>query len=303
MKDADQVLALDIGGTHTRMGLAGRDGGVTAFRRFFSALWNRGDALLNLSDLLAAYLSEEAPRGVAAVSVGFPSAVDKSRRVLVNTPTIPTLDGVPAADILENRLGLLVFLDRDVVMLYEHAARALSLPNEGIAACFFVGTGLGNLIVINGEPLTGARGVAGELGHIPLPGRGDPCGCGKTGCAELYAAGHALTRIRQAHFPDEAPQSLFAAHGDHPAVLEYMDTLACVIASELVILDPDRVILGGGVIQMPGFPIGELKQLVLRRLRGDAAGMGWHVSPESSEAGVKGAGLYGFRMLDKERTI
>ncbi|HSK69285.1 MAG TPA: allose kinase [Candidatus Limnocylindria bacterium] len=302
MTETQRILALDIGGTHTRMGMVARGGSVSAFRRFPSARWNAGDALSNLGALLENYLAEEAPGGAAAVSLGFPSAVDKSRRVLVNTPTIPQLDGVAAADALERRLGVRVFLDRDVVMLYEHAARALGLPPSGLTACFFIGTGIGNLIVLDGEPLTGARGVAGELGHIPLHGKAGRCGCGKTGCAELYAAGHALVRIREEHFTGERPDDLFSQHADHPAVREYVDALAEVLAVELVILDPDRAVLGGGVVGMPGFPMDALKGGVLRRLRGDASGMGWHIAPQADDAGVAGAGLYGFRILDKENS-
>jgi len=297
----DKVLALDIGGTNTRLGLVGREGDLVGYRRLKSAVWNREDPMKGLVELIKEYLSEEAPQGVAAISLGFPGAVDKGRRALVNVPTIPQLDGMPVADLLEEALKTPVYIDRDVVTLYAHAAGELKLPKQGMTLCFFIGTGIGNLIVLDGTPYTGAHGVAGELGHIPLYGKDAPCGCGQTGCAELYAAGHALVRMRSEFFPGEDPDLLFPLHLNHPAVQQYLDTLAQVIATEMVILDPDRALLGGGIIQMPEFPLELLKQKVTSRLRGgEAPNMTWHLAPDAQRAGVIGAGLNAFDRMDKE---
>lgn len=303
-KTFSRVLALDIGGTNTRMGLVDREGSLTAYRRFLSSRWNGDKPLERLGNLIEEYLLQEAPKGIAAVSLGFPSAVDKSCRVLVNTPTIPSLDGAAAADILEERLGFPVCLDRDVVMLYTHAARILNIPQKGLTLGFFIGTGIGNLIVLDGSPLTGFRGIAGELGHIPLHGKSDLCGCGKRGCAELYAAGHALVRLRERFFPGEDENLLFTLHRDSEPAAEYVDTLAEVLAIEMIILDPEHVLLGGGVLQMPDFPVDLLKARVLCRLRGQGAanGIQWFHAPEAQRAGVIGAGLYAFQKLKKEKT-
>ena len=303
-KTFDKVLALDIGGTNTRMGLVDQDGSLSAYRRFLSSRWNGDRPLEELGNLIVEYLLQEAPKGIVAVSLGFPSAVDKSCRILANTPTIPSLDGAAAADILEERLGFPVFLDRDVVMLYTHAARILNIPHKGLTLGFFIGTGIGNLIVLDGGPLTGFRGIAGELGHIPLHGKSDLCGCGKRGCAELYAAGHALVRLRERFFPGEDEDLLFTLHRDSEPVAEFMDTLAEVLTIEMIILDPEYVLLGGGVFQMPDFPMDLLKARILSRLRGQKAAklIHWFHALDSQRAGVIGAGLYAFQRLKKEKT-
>ena len=301
-KTFDRVLALDIGGTNTRMGLVDKEGSLTAYRRLLSSRWNGDRPLEGLANLIAEYLLQEASTGIAAVSLGFPSAVDKSCRILVNTPTIPSLDGAAAADILEKRLGFPVYLDRDVVMLYTHAARILDIPKKGLTLGFFIGTGIGNLIVLDGSPLTGFRGVAGELGHIPLHGKSDLCGCGKRGCAELYAAGHALVRLRERFFPGEDENLLFTLHRNSGPIAEYVDTLAEVLSIEMIILDPEHVLLGGGVIQMPDFPVDLLKSRILSRLRGQEAAkhVQWFHALDAQRAGVIGAGLYAFQRLMKE---
>lgn len=291
------VLALDIGGTHTRLGLVWRDGSLTAYRTLPSAGWQSADPLQGLGDLIADCLAAAAPEGAAAVSLGLPAAVHRNKRGIINAPTIPAFDGLPLADLLEARLKLPVLLDRDVVMLYAHAARALSLPATGTTLCFFIGTGIGNLIVLEGRVYNGAGGIAGELGHIPLMDRQAVCGCGQRGCAERYAAGHALVEMREEHFPGEPVETLFTRHPDNAPVADFLQTLALVLATEMIILDPDRVLLGGGVISMPGFPVEALKRLVTARLRDPGAPLQWYLAPDAQRAGVLGAGLHAFSEL------
>lgn len=294
------VLALDIGGTNTRLGLVSQGGALFAYQGMKSALWNGENAMDNLGALIENYLATEAKGArVVAVAMGFPGAVSKNRRSLENVPTIPSLNGLPVADILQARLKLPVFIDRDVVMLYAHAAGEINLPKTGLTLCFFVGTGMGNLLVFDGKAYTGARGIAGELGHIPLFGQTLRCGCGHIGCAELYCAGHALVRMRGEHFPGEDPDLLFPLHLEHPAVQEYLEILAQVLATEMIILDPDRVMLGGGIVAMPEFPLEFLRQKVASKVRSpeSAIHIPWHVAPEAQRAGVIGAGRYGFERL------
>lgn len=297
-----KVLALDIGGTNTRLGLVDEEGNLTAYHSLKSAQWNGEGAINNLGGLIEDYLKKEAKDGVAAIAMGFPGAISKDRRAVVNVPTIPSLTGAMVSDILEARLGVPTYIDRDVVMLYAHAAGEMGLDKKGLTLCFFIGTGIGNLIVFDGKAWTGARGIAGELGHIPLYGKELPCGCGQIGCAELYAAGHALVRMRKEFFPGEDPDLLFPLHSDHPAVIEYIEILAQTMAAELVILDPDRVILGGGIIAMPEFPVEGLRKLVASKVRGPetALNIPWHVAPEAQRAGVIGAGRYAFDRLKED---
>jgi len=299
------VLAMDIGGTHTRMGLVDIEGELSRYRRFPTSDWAIGQPMENLIGLIGSYLQDQAEGRVRALSLGFPSAVDKTRRILISTPAIPALDGIHVAERLEKQFSLPVFTDRDVVMLLMHAARALSIPQEGITLGFFIGTGIGNVIYLSGQVFNGAHGIAGELGHIPLPGQDDPCGCGGRGCAELYAAGRALAAIRDRYFPGEAMENLFTVHGVSEPVTHYLETLSQVLATEVIILDPDCVLLGGGVIQMKGFPVNELIMKIKSRLRSQeiAEQIRWLTAPDSQRAGVIGAGLYAFKHLPKEGNI
>ncbi|MHC1785752.1 MAG: allose kinase [Christensenellales bacterium] len=294
-----QVLAMDVGGTRTRMGLVDAGGRLHAYRILSTSDWAGSEPVESLVRLIADFLAKEGPKGLAAISLGFPSAVDKSRRTLLSTPAIPALDGVPLAGLLEDRFPCPVLLDRDVVMLYAHAAHALALPAAGMTLGFFIGTGIGNIIVQDGKPFTGSNGIAGELGHVPFGALSGRCGCGGRGCAELYTAGRALQGIHARYFAEEPIESLFLEHLDSAPLRLYLKRLAALLASEITILDPDRVLMGGGVVHMPGFPLEALKALTGERLRSPAPALTilWHLAPDAQQAGVIGAGLRGWQAL------
>ena len=295
------VLAMDIGGTHTRIGLVDEHAGMSAYSRFPTSDWATEAPLEMLREKIASYMAKECPDGIAALSIGFPSAIDKTRRILVSTPAIPALDHQPVADYLQEHFSCPVYIDRDVVMIYAHAAHCLKIPAQGTTLGFFIGTGIGNVIVMNGQVFHGAHGIAGELGHVPIWGRRAKCGCGGQGCAELYTAGRALVTIKNRCFREESIDQLFVRHPVNGPIEKYMSGLAQVISQEMIILDPDRVVLGGGVVHMQGFPIDQLVSMVGRHLRSPevAQSIQWLVAPDAQHAGVIGAGIYAFDQMDK----
>jgi fructokinase len=127
-----------------------------------------------------------------------------------------------------------------------------------------LGTGVGGGIVVAGQPLTGANAIAGEWGHNPLPlvapedGPPVACGCGRSGCVETWLNGAALARdfasvaSRAADGPEIAR---LAAQGDAAALAalaRYQRRLATALAAVVNLLDPDVIVLGGGLSALPG---------------------------------------------------
>ena len=118
-----------------------------------------------------------------------------------------------------------------------------------------LGTGVGGGIVVDGRVLTGANAIAGEWGHNPLHGEdhGEVCYCGRTACIELYLSGPGLSkdhrRITSADFPAaEIAQRAAAGDADCDATLKrYESRLARALAGVINILDPDAIVLGGGL--------------------------------------------------------
>ena len=239
---------------------AGRPrGAIEGFRRLRSSEWNQDRPLERAGGPDGGLPEAGAPGGVPAISMGFPGAVDKACRTLVNVPTIPELDGAPVADVLEERFKTPVFIDNDVVMLYFQAAQELNMPQSEVTPVLFIGTGLGNLIVLDGK-VHGRAGHRGRIGPHPGVRQGRPCAAAANrGCAELHCAGHGMVSLRNRHYLGEDPDLLFTLHVNEARCRNALDLLAQVMATEMIILDPDTVLMGGGIVAMPDFPFEMLR--------------------------------------------
>lgn len=163
----------------------------------------------------------------------------------------------------------------------------------------YFGTGIGNVIYINGEFLLGKDGIAGEIGHIPIIGGNFTCGCGNIGCAECYASGRRLVELRESYFSKTEIRDLFSKHGSTEILLEYIDNIACVAATEINILNPHYVILGGGVIGMEDFPKNYLIERIHKHINKTIANnnLGIYFSENHRESGVRGALYFAQVML------
>jgi allose kinase len=285
------ILGLDIGGTNVRSGFF--NGALSRFAVRKSAEIFGDNAVQKLVDYIG-NLASESDKPLSAVSIGVPSTVDRDNRIIYSTPNITGLDNVPIADLVESSLRVPCFVSRDVCLLLLHDMYDNNITPEGFTLGFYAGTGLGNAIAYNGELVTGSHGVAAELGHIPVLGRNDPCGCGNRGCVELYASGKCLARIREKMYPGLAIGEMLALHSGDPEIEEFVGNLGAAIATEINILDPANVILGGGVILQEGFPRKTLEQAIRRYARKPypEKDLAFIYSRESHENGVIGAALF-----------
>jgi len=167
----------------------------------------------------------------------------------------------------------------------------------------YVGTGFGNVIALGGEILVGKNGVAAELGHIPVRGLKLDCPCGNRGCVEMIASGKALKTLQETWYPEDSIADVFTLHAMEAPVRAFINDLALPIATEINILDPDEIILGGGVLQMDGFPKETLENAIRLHTRKPypAESLVFHYSGEKQENGVIGAGILALRKRLKEK--
>ena len=291
------ILGIDIGGTNLRMGLVSEGCELQRFERFPTEKTLGGDEPL---DSLAAEVRGFAARSgyegaFAAVALGVPSVVHKNHSYVYSTPNIPGLDGIDLGRELEKRLGVPVYVDRDVNFILAHDIRKYDLDPDGsrtILGCY-LGTGFGNSLYINGRIHVGSHGVAGELGHIPLRGVTDRCTCGQEGCVETRVSGRYLRALTERAFPGCFIGDVFRLHADSPEIRQFIRDAAIPIATEVTLLDPDWVILGSGVFAMEGFPMEALKEEVRRRARHPLPAEDLHfvVAEDSQTAGVLGGAV------------
>ena len=257
-----KMIGLDIGGTNIRAGLVDEDNAVTGFQKRSShEMISEGEGLKKLSGFISSFMEEP----VQGVVVGIPGTLNRDRTRILSCPNLPALNGCELGAVLERELGIPAFLERDVNLLMLNDM--LEFGDDGLVIGCYVGTGLGNAIAVNGLLLNGKDGAAGELGHIPLLGKTEPCTCGNIGCLENYASGRFLERLVADHFKGTPLGQVFLRHSDHPVILEYINTLATGVAIEVNILNPERVILGGGVLGMEGFPREALGAAIRRHTR------------------------------------
>lgn len=248
-------IGVDLGGTKIEV-VAIDDRGHERFRR--RAASPRGDYQGTIE--LVGRLVDEAERttGRATVGVGMPGAISPASGLVKNANST-WLNGRPLREDLCARLG------REVRFANDANCFALSEAIDGAAAGqpvvfgVIVGTGTGGGLVVDGRVVTGANAIGGEWGHNPLPWPetdewpGPPCYCGLTGCIETFLSGPGLSRDHQqatGETCDAAAIARLAEAGDAGAaatIARYEGRMARALASVINVIDPDVIVLGGGV--------------------------------------------------------
>lgn len=246
------IIGIDIGGTYFRIGTVAEDACVSNFRKIpVGQVFFTDDPLGDLTNFLRSYLQGEQVR---AISIGFPATLDARRQTVLQAPNVPFMENLPVVAALTEAFGIPIFIERDVTMALCYDCQKHEIPMEGIVCGIYYGTGIGNAISINGIPLVGRNGTAGELGHIPVDGCGALCGCGNRGCMETLAGGKALARMQEARYSETPIGELFAQHGGDEVLLQFVDRMAMAAATEINILNPHYILIGGGISSMKGFP-------------------------------------------------
>lgn len=259
------IIGIDIGGTWFRIGTVEEDGSLSDFRKIpVKEVFRTADGLGDLGNLLQGYITGKTVR---AIAIGFPATLDRDRMRVLQAPSTPVMENLPVVEVLSRRFSLPVFIERDVTAALIYDIQALGIPGDGIVCGIYFGTGIGNAIQIDGRPLLGRHGTAGELGHICADGSDVPCGCGNTGCMEPLAGGRRLVTLCETVFTDTHIGDIFRKHADHPEIFRFIDRMAMTVATEVNILDPHCVLIGGGVPNMEGFPRELFLECLLRRTR------------------------------------
>lgn len=294
-------LCVEIGGTNLRYGVVDEEFRLLEFDKFPSAgLSDAEDKGEYLEQLLTPLMEKYGKENICCMPLSLASLMNKERTMCYNSPNIKGFDNLPLKSILEDRIGIPVYMERDVntALLYEVWKNGMT--QEGIMIGVFIGTGLGNSMCIDGKVYKGYTGSSCELGHIPVPGLEEMCGCGKKGCIELRACGKVLARVAEEHY--QCPVSeIFLKHGDKEDVLDVVKMCAIATSAEVTILDPVAVILGGGVTEIPGFPLQYFIETVAENLRipNPRASLNVIMASGDPEAGVVGAALNAASILGK----
>jgi fructokinase len=190
--------------------------------------------------------------GEGSVGIGIPGAVSPATGLIKNANSTHLI-GHPFRQDLERALG------REVRMMNDANCFALSEAVDGAGAGaevvfgVILGTGVGGGVVVRGEVLTGINAIAGEWGHnpLPLPTPADlplrECYCHRLGCIEAYLSGPALARDHELATGERLSPAEIVARGSEATLSRYEERLARALGTIINVLDPDVVVLGGGM--------------------------------------------------------
>jgi glucokinase len=288
------LVAFDLGGTELKAARIAAGGAVERFARVPS-MASDGEAPLFAAIATAArQLDVHDSPGV--VGFGSPGVIHPVSGIIVDrTPNVRLSPDFPMRDRLERLFERRVVIDNDAncAALAEHEAGAAK--GARVSLTVTIGTGVGSGLVVDGRIIQGAFGGAGEIGHVPVGSEGPPCRCGVEGCAEPMASGSGLlARAREAGLEVESAREVFESRDPRAdeLIARMVDHLARILGAATQVLNPDVIVIGGGVAQAGEKLFAPLRVALERytlashhdRLRLVPAQLG-------EQAGVIGAGL------------
>ena len=286
--DAGHLLVADLGATSTDVALADLAGGILVHRQEPSDIAAGPDAVLARVEELFDECADEAGAGAEslwAIGIGVPGPVEFESGRPVSPPIMPGWDGYPVRERFAAR-GVPVWVDNDVnvMALGELTAGC----GRGVDDFVYVkiGTGIGAGIVVDGRIHRGAKGSAGDVGHIHVQaGREVTCRCGMSGCLEAFAGGGALGRDAEAAAREGRSEllrvlldekgaltaedvALACRHGD-PVAVELITEAGRLIGQMLTgivnFFNPALIVIGGGVAGAGDLLLATIRQAIYRR--------------------------------------
>jgi len=252
--DGPVVIGIDLGGTKIEGVVLGDDLVPLARRRVPTERERGYEHIIERVAGLVEALRATAP-GSDVVGIGTPGSLSARDGTLKNSNTV-CLNGRSLHADLERRLGLRVLLENDANCFALAEARAGAGQGHAMVFGVILGTGVGGGLVHDGRLWSGPQHIAGEWGHHAIDPAGPPCYCGQRGCVETLLSGPALeAAYRAAGGPPLAAAEIAAraATGERAArdvVDRYLDRFGRALANVIDVLDPDVVVLGGGLSRL-----------------------------------------------------
>lgn len=301
-RSVSRHLGLDLGATNLKWAVVEHDGDAWTCLARDQVATRRQAAAEDVPASVVAQLAEVAAEAIAtwgpalSVGIGVPGLYDPATgctRFLVNVPG--KWAGHPVAGPVSEAVGVPAFLIND--------ARAFGLAELRLGAGrgatsmvgLTLGTGVGGVVAVGGQVHQGHDGTAGELGHQTIDPDGPWCGCGNRGCVEAFARADQIAIACGTTTAEEAVRR--ARDGDERAIGGLADIgryLGIGIANMIVVLSPDRIVLGGGVAAAGDLLFGPIRAEIARRVRTTAIDEVALVPAElGTWAGAIGAAVHG----------
>jgi glucokinase len=283
-------VGVDVGGTKVAAGVVDAQGQIVASLR--KPMIADGDAAAGLGAVISAIdalfaAHPGAREAIGGIGICAPGPLDPFTGIVVNPPNLKCWRNFPLAAEISARYGVAVRIDNDANAAA--LAEVLWGAGRGYKNVFYacIGTGIGTGIIFDGRIYHGRTGAAAEGGHVSIDYQGPLCGCGKRGCIEILAAGPAIARRARAKISAEPARGsalLGLAGGKFESVssetvgqanaagdalareilLDTVELLATWLGNTVDFIEPDAIIIGGGVMAMLSPFFGEFRERAAR---------------------------------------
>lgn len=280
-------IGIDVGGTNVKIALV--DDGKIIYSNSVPTYAQMGYeyTVNNIKQAIRDLMKETETTAADIKGIGFdfPGQVDYKTGVVKLAPNIPGWVNVPIAQMIEEAFHIPTKIDNDV------RCAALGEMNFGAGkgcqnfVCITVGTGIGSGLVVNGQLVRGAANAAGEIGHIKLQMKDGPiCGCGDTGCLEAFASGPSIVAMAQDYLKSGKSTKFREMAGDgeitpyivakaaeagDPVAKRIFTIIGEYVGMGLVsvinLLNPEKVIIGGGVAEAGDLLLEPIRKTVMER--------------------------------------
>lgn len=302
-------VGIDVGGTKIAAGVVAPDGSLVTSSRSESPAEDPAAIATEIADLVAGFRQDHA---IASVGVAAAGWINLERSEVMFAPNLAWRDE-PLRDLIAQHVGLPTVIENDANAAAWGEYRFGSGQGARSLLMATIGTGIGGGIVLGGEVFRGGYGVGAEIGHIRMVPQGRPCACGELGCWEAYGSGTGLTVLaRELAVADPAGAQvlLTLADGDAAAITGPMVSAAAEggdvvaerafaevarwigegLASLAAVLDPDVIVVGGGVSESAALDLAAIRSA----FEAAESGFGHRPAPRFERAALgNDAGLIG----------
>ncbi len=307
------AVVIDLGGTQVRAALATPGGQLLWRDRRPSGAGEGKDALIARVEAAIDDAISRVDQGrIAGIGMGLAGPIDPETGIMYSPPNLSALDGVSLKSLMQRKVSGPVLSGNDATL----AALGEYTYGAGLGARMLVymtiSTGIGGGVVIQGRPMMGANGMAGELGHMSVDRNGPRCKCGQVGCLESIASGTAIGDTARGLLREKrdsvmagmvsgdldkvSSATVFeAARGGDALAREILEDVAAALGTGLVnvlhIFNPDVIVLGGGVSNNWDYLKPQVESYIQTHAMDHIRRLGFRleVSPLGDEVGLLGA--------------
>ena len=316
MSGKEVAIAIDLGGTNLRLGVA-EESGEIIYGKKQPTPGNRESILQSIRTLIGGGFDfcASAQCNVVGIGISTGGQVDFWSGVIVSaTSLIPNWSNVPLREIMGGHFNVPVFVDNDGNCF----ARAEKRFGKGIGLDNFItlvlGTGIGGGIYVDGKPLRGARNFAAEIGHVSVDANGPECSCGGRGCIELFASGSGIARwasenplLRHLAGPNGEFNSRMigeaskAGDSSATALLNAAgERLGLAMAGMVNVFNPECIIVSGSLLELESPYLDTFRNTVMRHaMKANVEKLRIETSDIPREGGILGAASLAFDAFEE----